>query len=254
MLNMAALWKPVCEILILWFVYYRIMLFFEGTRAVQVLRGIVILVFLFFLVQVLRFETLDWLFTRLFAISVIGILIIFQPEIRYGLARLGQRNIFKVALHDEEIHEMLHEIVDAIDSLSKTKTGAIIAIEREDHLKAYVDSGVVIDGKVNSELIQTIFTPNSLLHDGGIVIRNGRLIAAGCLFPLADRADLSRVLGTRHRAALGLVEETDAVVVIVSEESGAISLCLNGKLIRDIDTETLFKNLKSNFKPKKNSK
>jgi len=244
-------WKMAVELLILWFIYYRMLLFFQGTRAFQVLRGIIILVFAFFLFQILRFETLDWLMTRLFGLSIIGLLVIFQPEIRHGLARLGQQHLFKTELRDQEIEEMIFEIVQAADSLSKNKTGALIAIEREDHLNTYVESGVAIDSKVTAELIQTIFTPNSLLHDGGIVIHLNRIIAASCLFPLTDKPDLSRVLGTRHRAAIGLTEQTDAIVVTVSEESGAVSLSYDGKLLRDIGPGELLTVIKNTFKPKK---
>lgn len=237
-------WKPIVEILILWFVFYKIMLFFQGTRALQVLRGIIVLVFSFFIFQILRFETLDWLLTHLFGISVIAILIIFQTEIRQGLARLGRQNIFKTTLYEEELNEMLEEIVKATDELSKKKTGALIAIEKEDSLKTYTESGITIDSVVTSELIQTIFTHNSLLHDGGIIIRHGRIIAAGCLFPLTEKGDLDRIFGMRHRAAIGLVEQTDAVVVVVSEESADVSLCYDGKLRRDLDSKTLLEELK----------
>lgn len=251
MLNIAVNWKIFVELAILWFIFYRIMLFFEGTRSVQVLRGIIVLVFAFFIFQILRLETLDWLFTHLFGISVIGILIIFQPEIRQGLARLGQRNIFKTALYEEEIEEMLKEIVEAADVLGRSKIGALIALEKEDSLGDYIESGIKIDSHVTAELIQTIFTPNSLLHDGGLVIQNDRIVAAACLFPLTEKADLNRLFGTRHRAAIGLAEQTDAAVVIVSEETGDISFCHNGKLMRDLDLKTLLENLKTNFTHKK---
>jgi diadenylate cyclase len=244
-------WKAVIEIAILWFVFYRIMLFFEGTRAVQVLRGIVVLVFAFFIFQFLRLETLDWLLTRVFAISVIAILVIFQPEIRQGLARLGQQNIFKPGLYEEELDEMLTEIVEAAEALSKGKIGALIAIEMKDSLKEYIESGVKVDAKVSSELTQTIFTPNNLLHDGGAVIQHNRIAAAGCLFPLTEKPDLSRIFGTRHRAAIGLSEQTDCLVIIVSQETGDISLCHNSKLMRDLDLDTLLENLKNNLKYKR---
>ena len=245
-------WKPITEILILWLVFYQIMLFFKGTRAIQVLRGITVLVSAFFIFQILRLETLDWLLTHLFGISVIAVLIIFQPEIRQGLARLGQQNVFKVSLYDAEVQEMLEEIVAAAEVLSKSKTGALIAIEKKDSLRDYIESGVKIDSKVTQELLQTIFTPNSLLHDGGVVIQQGRIVAAGCLFPLTEKPDLNRVFGTRHRAAIGLGEQTDAVVVIVSEESGDMSFCHNGKLLRDLDSAALLTNLRAGFANTKN--
>ncbi len=247
-------WKVVVEISILWLVIYRIMLFFQGTRAIQVLRGIIVVVFAFFIAQILRLETLDWLLTHLFGISVIAIIIIFQPEIRQGLARLGQQNIFKASFREEEFDEMLKEVIEAAEVLSKSKIGALIAIENEDSLNDYIESGVKIDSKVTAELLQTIFTPNSLLHDGGVVIQEGRIIAAGCLFPLTQKPDLNRLFGTRHRAALGLVEQTDSVAVTVSEETGDISLCYHGKLLRDLSLDELLENLKAHFRQNKNKR
>ena len=250
-INLLNNWKAIVEITILWIVFYQIMLFFKGTRAIQVLRGLIVLVFAFFIFQILRLETLDWLMTHFFAISVIGILVIFQPEIRQGLAKLGQQKIFKGGLYEEELKEIIAHIVSAVDILSRKKTGALIAIEKEDSLKEYIESGVKIDSRISAELIQTIFTPNSLLHDGGLIIQNTRVIAAGCLFPLTEKPNLDRILGTRHRAAIGLAEQTDAIVVVASEETGDISLCYNGKLFRDLDLEQLSEKLKSNFKNRK---
>jgi len=242
-------WKPAVEVGILWFVIYHIMLFFEGTRAIQVLRGIVILLAAFFLFQKLGLEILDWLLTKLFAISVIAILVIFHPEIRQGLARLGQRNLFGTTLREEEIDLILKEICKAVENLSKNKIGALIAIERNDTLSAYIESGVMIDGRTSSDLIETIFTPNSLLHDGGLVIQQGRIIAAGCLFPLTENKELSRIFGMRHRSALGLSEETDAIIIIVSEERNEVSLVHKGKLHKDLGKEELYIKIKESLKP-----
>lgn len=249
--NYIAFLKPIIEITILWFVIYHIMLFFEGTRAVHVLRGIVILLVMFFVFQKLGLERLDWLFTKLFAISVISILIIFHPEIRQGLARLGQRHLFDTVLREEELDYILREIVKAADSLSKYKIGALIAIEKQTPLKSYIESGVQIDADVSSELIQTIFTPNSLLHDGGIIIQHGRIAAAGCLFPLTENQDLSRIFGTRHRAAIGLSEETDAIAIIISEERGDMSLAYQGRLHQGLGREELLSKIKEAIKIKK---
>jgi len=243
--------KPIIEILILWFVIYHIMLFFEGTRAIQVLRGIIILLFCFFLFQRLGFQIMDWLLTKLFGISVIAILIIFHPEIRQGLARLGQRHLFGTSLVEEELGYILKQIGEATENLSKNKIGALIAIEKNVPLTAYIHSGVLIDARVSSDLIDNIFTPNSLLHDGGLIIQNGRIIAAGCLFPLTENQDLSRIYGTRHRAALGLSEETDAVIIVVSEERQDVSLVYRGKLYRDLGKEGMLSKIKEIIKLKK---
>jgi len=249
--NIILYWKPIVEILILWFVIYHIMLFFEGTRAIQVLRGIIILLFAFFLFQRLNLTILDWLLTKLFGISVIAILIIFHPEIRQGLARLGQRHLFGAVLREEELDQMLWEISKAAENISKNKIGALIAIEKNAPLNAYIETGVMIDARVSSDLIEAIFTPNNPLHDGGLIIRHGRIIAAACLFPLTQNQDLSRIFGTRHRAALGLSEETDAIIVIVSEERQDISLVYRGKLYKDLSQEELISKVKEFMKLKK---
>jgi diadenylate cyclase len=241
-LSFIYLWKPLVEILILWLVIYHIMLFFEGTRAIQVLRGIVILIIAFFLFQKLNLEILNWIFTKLFAISVIAVLVIFHPEIRNGLAHLGKR--LGTPLREEELDYMVKEIAKAADNLSKDKLGALIAIEKNDPLTSYIESGVKVDARVSAELIQAIFTPNNPLHDGAMVIQHGRIAAAGCLFPLMQGTELSRIFGTRHRAALGLSEETDALLIIVSEERRDISLVYHSKLYKDLSRELLLDEVK----------
>ena len=243
--------KPIIEILILWMVIYHVLLFFEGTRAIQVLRGIIILLVAFFLFQKLNLEILNWLLTKLFAISVIAILVIFHPEIRRGLAQLGQRHLFGTALREEELDYILKEIGRAVENLSKDKIGALIAIEKNEPLTAYIESGVSIDARVSADLIQAIFTPNNPLHDGGLVIQQGRVIAAGCLFPLTQSQELSRIFGTRHRAALGLSDETDAVIIIVSEERQDVSLVHKGKLYKDLGREELLSEIKGILTRKK---
>jgi diadenylate cyclase len=236
--------KPLIEITILWFVFFRIMIFFEGTRAGQVWKGIFILVVAFFLAQKLGLNTLDWILTKLFAISVIAIIVIFQPELRFGLARLGQPHLFGTGLKEEEIDDLIRQLSSALVYLSGKKIGALIALEREDRLKSYMDSGVVMDSKISPELLETVFTPLSPLHDGGLVIQGDRVAAASCLFPLAQNPYLSHSLGTRHRSALGLSEETDAVVLIVSEETGLISLAVGGRLTQGLTREELTQSLK----------
>ncbi len=249
--NILYLWKPLFEIATLWFVIYHIMLFFEGTRAIHVLRGIIILLVAFLVFEKLSFQVLDWLLNKLFGISIIAILIIFHPEIRQGLARLGQRHLFGATLREEELDRMLLEIIEAAENLSKEKLGALIAIEKNDPLSAYLESGDTIDSRVSADLIEAIFTPNNPLHDGGLIIQNGRILAAGCLFPLTQNQDLSRIFGTRHRAALGLSEETDALIIIVSEERRDISLVYRGKLYKDLGREELLMRAKDFLKRKK---
>jgi len=223
--------KALVEIIILWIVFYRILLFFEGTRAFQVLRGITYLIIALLVSQVLGFEVLNWLLRNFFSIWIIVIVVIFQHELRSGLARLGQQHLFTISLGEPEINALINEIYDTVSRLSKRRNGCLIAIEREMKLDLYLESGVVIDGKVSSALLQTIFMPQTPLHDGGVVIRGERVAASSCLFPLSDNPSVGKTVGTRHRAALGLSEHTDALIVLVSEETGEISIAFEGHFI-----------------------
>jgi diadenylate cyclase len=242
-----SLWKPLSEIIILWFVIYNILLFFSGTRAFQVTRGIIILILAFVVSQQMGLGTLEWILKKMFGISIIAILIIFQPEIRRGLARLGQRQLFSIALREKELIEILEKIVDSVDALAKKHIGSIIAIEREARLTTYIESGTPLDCVVSSELLQTIFMPGTILHDGAVIIEGRRIIAAGCLLPLTERTDLQASYGTRHRAAIGLSEETDALIIITSEETGNISLAMNGHILGSLNKDELFKKLKTHI-------
>jgi len=235
---------PPLEILILWFVIYQILVFFEGTRSFQVLKGLTILIIAFIVSQLAGFDTLNWLLTKFFGISIIAFIILFQQEIRLGLARLGQQHLFNIQLEESEIMAIVEEITTAVYKMQKSKIGCLIAIEKEAKLKTYIESGVPIDGKISAELIQSIFMSYSPLHDGGVILRRDRVIAASCLFPLSDNPNFSRIIGTRHRAALGLTEQTDAVVVMVSEETGEISVASEGRFIPIVNRERLVNILK----------
>lgn len=245
---LSSVWRPVLEIALLWYVIYHLLVFIKGTPAVQVLRGLILLIILFFIslfiAQQLNLTIINWILPKLFAIFLLSFLIIFQPELRRGLAQLGQGSILGLFFREERI---IDEITEAVFSLAKKKIGAIVAMEREIGLKPYIESGVSLDSKVSSELINTVFMPHTPLHDGGIVIQNGRIIAAGCLFPLTRNPRISKSLGTRHRAAVGLTDETDALAIVVSEETGLVSLAREGKLIRNIDRESLTKILNNVF-------
>ncbi|MCM8773701.1 MAG: diadenylate cyclase CdaA [Candidatus Omnitrophica bacterium] len=237
-------WRPIVEIFILWLVIYRIFLFLKGTKAQYLLRGIVILIVAFFLSQKLGLYVMSWLLTKFFAFFLILVAIIFQPELREGLVRLGRKHIFYVEPKQEEVERTIREIVSATNMLSKKKIGALIAIAREMGLKEYIESGVRINADVTSELIQTIFSPLSPLHDGGVIIVGIKVLSAGCLFPLTDNPQLDRALGMRHRAGIGLSENSDALVIILSEETGNISLAINGQLTKDLSPADLHTILK----------
>ena len=173
-------YRPIVEITVLWYVFYILFTFIKGTRAFQVLKGIIILVLVFFLTQEMGLSVINWILTKLFTISVIAFIIIFQPELRRGLARIGQNPVFGAFIKEEKI---IDEIVRALMNLSQRKIGAIIALEREIGLKPYIESGVNIDSNVNADMLISIFMPYAPLHDGGVVIEGCRIVAAGCLFP-----------------------------------------------------------------------
>lgn len=242
-------WKPFLEMIILWYLIYHVLVFFERTRARNVLRGLIVLIVVFFIFQRLGFRTLDWIMTKIFAISVIGIFIIFQPELRQGLARLGTRNLFFTSpiLKEEEIETLVKQLAGTAVVFSEKKIGALIALEREDSLRVYSDSGMQIDAIVSEELLEAIFIHHSPLHDGGVIVAGGRITSAGCLFPLSDTSTvrISRAYGTRHRAALGLAEDSDAVIIVVSEETGKISLATEGHIISDVSREELSRTLRN---------
>ncbi|MFH1622597.1 MAG: diadenylate cyclase CdaA [Candidatus Omnitrophota bacterium] len=247
-------WRFFVEIIILWYSIYHILLFFERTRARNVLRGLIVLVVIFFVCQRLGLSTLDWIMTKIFAISVIGVFILFQPELRQGLARLGggRNTIFtSLILKEEELEVLIKQLTRTAEDFSGKKIGALIALERKNSLGVYIDSGVQIDAMVSEELLESIFMHYSPLHDGGVVIVGSRIAAAGCLFPLTDNTRLSRSYGTRHRAALGLSEDTDSVVIIVSEETGKISLATEGHIINDISKDELARTLRNLLRQKR---
>lgn len=238
-------WEIILEISILWAVYYMVYLLLKGTAAEQVLKGIIIVSAIVMLTRGMNLVIINWLLTRLLAISVLAFLIIFQPEIRRGLARIGRFGIFSGE------KETLSEIAKASVILSKKKVGALIAIEREIGLRRYVESGVSMDSRVTSEILNTVFASNTPLHDGGVIVSSEqRLEAAACLFPLTQNPNVPKTMGTRHRAAMGLSEETDAVIVVVSEETGAISIAVGGKMVEDLDPKVVGKFLEKVYMPK----
>ena len=248
---LGTVWKPFLEIIILWYAFYLTLIFIKETRAFQVLKGLIILLIIViitttFLSQRLELYTLSWIIEKFLALIVLAFLIIFHPELRQGLARIGEQRLLSAFVIEEHI---IDEIVNSSFLLSGRKIGAIMAIERSSSLKTYTDTGISLDSKVSQELLATIFMPNTPLHDGGVVIRGERAVAAGCLFPLSDNPRISRNLGTRHRAAIGLTEQTDAVVVVVSEETGAVSIAINGRLTRDLDKEGLERVLNNLCRP-----
>jgi diadenylate cyclase len=234
-------WRAWIEILIMSGLFYFFFLMFRGTRGAQVLTGLVmVLVALLALTQLVHLNTLNWMLRQFFIYAAVGVLIIFQPEIRRALAEIGRKPVLRSV---SETRAMVDAVVDAVCDMAKMKTGALIAIEREIGTRSIQDTGIAIDSRVNAELLLSIFVLRTPLHDGGVILCGNRIGAAACLFPLSQRAEISRGLGTRHRAALGLSEETDALVVIVSEETGQVSICNRGVLTRGFDEDSLRRTL-----------
>ncbi len=236
--------RAALEIIILWEVNYRIFLFLKGTKAYYLLRGIIFLVIALLVFQLLNLPVLTRLLTYLFAFFLILVVIIFQPELREGLIHLGKRHIFYIQPKKEDIEKTLKEIVAALGVLSRKRIGALIALEREMELNKYVECGVILDAALTSELLQSIFYPLAPLHDGGVIIKDIRVVAACCLFPLSDNPNLEKTLGMRHRAAIGLSENSDALLIVVSEENGSISLAINGQLTRSLTLKEMLTILK----------
>jgi diadenylate cyclase len=226
-------WRDVIEIALVAFVLYRALLLLRGTRAVQMLLGIVVLVFTFGLAYVLKFTMITFLLGLVFQFGAFALIIVFQPELRAALAHIGQARVTRFFRRLEK-SEVAEQIADAVERLSRSGIGAIIAVEREMDLSDYVQSGSEMHARVSADLLATIFTPYSPLHDGAVLVRGDEIIAAGCILPLTQAPLVDRTLGTRHRAALGLSEETDALVIVVSEETSTISVAMHGKLVRPL--------------------
>lgn len=231
----------VLDILVVAYFFYKAYMLIKETRAEQLLKGILLILMLMPISWFLKLTMVYTILSRTITIGVLSIIIIFQPEIRRALEHLG-RSAFndKHILQDEEIMEkVITEIVNAVDNLSQSKTGALIAIEQNTGLGEVISNGTKIDALVSSALLENIFVVNTPLHDGATVIRNDRIIASGCVLPLTSNTDINKKLGTRHRAAIGLSEVSDALLVVVSEETGTISLAVNGRLTRNYDKDKL---------------
>ncbi|HWL54858.1 MAG TPA: diadenylate cyclase CdaA [Chthoniobacteraceae bacterium] len=234
-------WRSAVEIVILTMVIYYSYLYFRGTRGAKVLTGLLIFLLTLTLAsQLLKLQVIFWLIRSFTAFLAIALVVIFQPELRRALAALGSQHIFSSAGQSRETIELLTE---ATFELSNRQFGALIALERDTNIHAFAESGVSIDCQLSQELIVTIFHPKTPLHDGGLIIQNDRIIAAACIFPVSQRHDLERDLGLRHRAALGIAEESDAIAIVVSEETGIVSIAHRGKIERNFGPDTFKKRL-----------
>ncbi|WNS42866.1 diadenylate cyclase CdaA [Paenibacillus sp. MMS20-IR301] len=236
--------KDIVDILIVSYIIYHVLNMVRGTRAVQLLKGILVLVVIWGGSTLLDLYTLKWLMNQMFTFGVFAIFIIFQPELRRGLEQLGRGKFFgRNAETDEEISKLIGEVIKAVNYLAVRKIGALIVFERSTGLNEYTESGIAMRSEVSSELLINIFIPNTPLHDGALIMQGSQIAAAACYLPLSENPFISKELGTRHRAAIGISEVADSVSVVVSEETGQISLAINGQIVRDIKEESLISKL-----------
>jgi diadenylate cyclase len=239
-------WRAATEIGVLWLLIYQIFRVFRSTRGARILIGLAVVVIVLTLAsQLLELKVIEWIIKSAAAILAFGLLIIFQPELRNALARLGSTNLFSFSTRHQQ--EFLDALADAVVKLSNKRFGALFAIERNISLEDYESTGVTIDAQLSVELVTTIFHPKTSLHDGGMILSQERVEAAGCIFPVSQKELSDRALGLRHRAGFGISEDTDAVAIVVSEETGAISILVDGKMLRDLSEADFRKKLEDIF-------
>ena len=235
--------KIIFELFLLSAFIYLILLFLKGTRGAPILAGFTIIgIFITLIATVLKLEVVGWLIGQMWAFAALLILIIFQPEIRRAFAELGVRNTMLLKSKKKE-KENIQILIDAIFFLAERKIGALLAVEREIGMRFLADSGIYVRAEMSKELLTTFFYPNTPLHDGGVLIRKGVIHSAGCFFPLTQDMTMAKSLGTRHRASVGVTEETDCVCIVVSEETGTVSLAYRGRLARGMNRERLERHL-----------
>jgi diadenylate cyclase len=238
-------WWDLADILVVSILIYEVLKLIRGTRAVQMALGGGVLVALFYGSRWGHLETVNWLIRNMFGYIVFAVIVLFQSDIRRALAHFGRAPFFQYFAKTEAVEESIEEIVVAVSMLSSQRIGAIIAVERQIGLRNYIEGGIRLDAVLTYDLLRSIFLPSSPLHDGAVIVQEDRVAAAACFLPLTVNPKLSKELGSRHRAAIGLTEENDSVAVVVSEETGSISLVVDGQIERGLDADTLRGRLRS---------
>ena len=243
-------WQDLVDFIIIYYLVYRMLLLIKGTRAIQMLTGFGVVILVFLLSRNFGFYTLYVMLKELLSPLVIVLIIIFQDDIRRALTHFGRNPLFSGANKREDI-QVIEEICTAVFSMTQKKMGGIIVIERETGLRNYIEEGVIIDAKIDSELIISIFLPYGPIHDGAVIVQNGRILAAGCFLPMSQARNLPKQYGSRHRAAIGLSEQTDAIVLVISEETADVSVVMDGKVKKGFNREELSKFMLSLLENKK---
>lgn len=230
------------DILVVWFVFYELIMLLRGTKAVQLLRGIIVIVLVKIIAVYVGFGTVSWLMDQVINWGVIAMIIIFQPEIRRGLEHLGRGSVF---VRNRQVNEAEKQMIAALDKaiqyMSKRRIGALMTIQMDTGLEDYIETGIELDAKITGELLINIFIPNTPLHDGAVIIRNNKVAVAAAYLPLSDSNLIPKELGTRHRAAVGISEVTDALTIVISEETGEVSITKNNELLRNMDQNDYLK-------------
>lgn len=248
--------QDVLDIVIIAFCFYKLLMLIKETRAEQLIKGIIILLVVLKLSEWAKLYTVYYILKNTVTLGFVALLILFQPELRRALEYIGRSKFLSksiVEIQYEELIASIESIVDATVRMSKNKIGALIVLERETGISEIMETGIKIGGQLSDQLLENIFVPNTPLHDGAVTIRENKIMAAGCILPLSENQNISKELGTRHRAGLGMAESSDAVVVIVSEETGGISVAKDGKLSRFLDANTLKRILIDAYNPEKNN-
>jgi diadenylate cyclase len=231
-------WRDILDIALVALVIYNLLLLIRGTRAVQIILGIIFIAVAYYVAGAAQLLTLQELLANFLIVLPFAIIVLFQQEIRHALASFGRNPLWGLGAH-RKVETTIKEVVLAATSLADQKTGALMVIQRLEGLRNYIENGITIDAQISYDLLINLFTPDTPLHDGAVIIQQDRIAAAACFLPLTLNPELSKTFGSRHRAALGISEEADALAVVVSEETGSISLALNGELMRNLDSKTL---------------
>lgn len=230
----------VIDILVVWFILYKLFMIIKGTRAVHLIKGLLVIVAVKFISYSLDLTTLDWIMNLVIQWGVVASIIVFQPEIRRGLEHIGRVNLFvRKEKNEDQTTKMIEELNDAIQYMAKRRIGALIVIEQDDNLQEYIRTGIPIQSLISNQLITNIFIPNTPLHDGAMIIRDFHIQAAACYLPLSENTLIPKELGTRHRAAIGLSEVSDALTIVISEETGDVSIAWKDRLFRQLSSDEL---------------
>lgn len=239
----------IIDILVMTYIIYKLIMSVRETRAEQLLKGLVVILVFSRIAQALNLYTVNWLISNIFTVGLMIIIVVFQPELRKAFEKIGRGNSFFnfAKIRNKDYEMKTDEIANAVSSMARQKIGALIVLENESSLKDISETGTYLNSEISSELLINIFFPNSPLHDGAVIIKEEKIVAAGAILPLSDNFNISKELGTRHRAALGMSEKSDAFIIIVSEETGVITTVYKGELSRNIDIETLKQSLNNLF-------